>query len=119
MKNAKKNKHLSFEDRCVIEEYLNHGYNFSQIANRISKYRTTIARDVRNHRYLRTTNSCNNQPCCFEDKPPYVCNGCSKFTSCKKIRYSYSHDIAYNEYKQNLILKLTHKNDLLRSFYFN
>ena len=103
MKNAKKNKHLSFEDRCVIEEFLNHGYNFSQIANRISKYRTTIARDVRNHRYLRTTNSCNNQPCCFESKPPYVCNGCSKFTSCKKIRYSYSHDIAYNEYKQNLI----------------
>ena len=103
MKNAKKNKHLSFEDRCVIEEFLNHGYNFTQIANRISKYRTTIARDVRKHRYLRTTNSCNNQPCCFEDKPPYVCNGCSKFTSCKKIRYSYSHDIAYNEYKQNLI----------------
>ena len=72
MKNAKKNKHLSFEDRCVIEEFLNHGYNFTQIANRISKYRTTIARDVRNHRYLRTTNSCNNQPCCFESKPPYA-----------------------------------------------
>ncbi|MBE6147567.1 MAG: IS30 family transposase [Firmicutes bacterium] len=103
MKNAKMNKHLSFEDRCVIEEYLNHNFNFSQIANHINKYRTTIARDVKKHRYLGTTNSCNNQPCCFENKPPYVCNGCSKFNNCRKIRYSYSHDVTFNEYKQNLI----------------
>ena len=103
MKNTKKNKHLSFEDRCVIEEYLNHNFNFTQIANRISKSRTTIARDIRKHRYLRTNNSCNNQSCCFEDKPPYVCNGCPKFSNCRKIRYSYSHDVAYNEYIQNLI----------------
>ena len=103
MKNAKMNKHLSFEDRCVIEEYLNHNFNFTQIANRINKYRTTIARDVKKHRYLRTTSSCNNQPCCFESKPPYVCNGCSKFNNCRKIRYSYSHDVVFNEYKQNLI----------------
>ncbi len=103
MKNAKMNKHLSFEDRCIIEEYLNHNFNFTQIANRINKYRTTVARDVKKHRYLRTTNSCNNQPCCFESKPPYVCNGCSKFNNCRKIRCSYSHDVAFNEYKQNLI----------------
>ena len=103
MKNAKINKHLSFEDRCVIEEYLNQGYNFTQIANRLQKDRTTIARDIKKHRYLRTTNSCNNKQCCFESKPPYVCNSCPKFNFCHKIRYSYSHDVAYNEYKQNLI----------------
>ena len=103
MKNAKMNKHLSFEDRCVIVEYLNNNFNFTQIAQRISKYRTTIARDVKKHRFLRTTNNCNNKPCCYENKPPYVCNGCPKFNNCRKIRYSYSHDIAYNEYKQNLI----------------
>lgn len=103
MKNAKINKHLSFEDRCIIEEYLNHNFNFTQIAKRISKSRSTIARDIKKHRYLRTTYSCNNKPCCFESKPPYVCNGCTKFNSCHKIRYSYSHDVAYNEYKQNLI----------------
>ena len=66
------NKHLSFEDRCVIEEYLNNNFNFTQIAQRISKYRTTIARDVKKHRFLRTTNNCNNKPCCYENKPPYV-----------------------------------------------
>ena len=103
MKNAKKNKHLSFEDRCIIEEYLNHSFNFTQISNRISKSRSTISRDIKKHRYLRASISCNNQPCCYENKPPYVCNGCSKFNNCHRIRYSYSHDVAYNEYKQNLI----------------
>ena len=103
MKNAKINKHLSFEDRCIIEEYLNNNFNFTQISNRIGKYRTTIAREVKKHRFLRTTNNCNNKPCCFENKPPYVCNGCPKFNYCNRIRYSYSHDIAFNEYKQNLI----------------
>ena len=108
MKNAKKNKHLSFEDRCVIEEFLNYGYSFSKIANRLSKDRTTIARDVKKHRFLRTTAFCNNLPCCFENKPPYVCNGCKKFNYCKRIRYSYSHDIAYNEYKKTLINHRSH-----------
>ena len=105
---AKKYKHLSFEDRCVIEEYLNHNFNFTQIANRIGKSRRTISIDVKKHRYLRTTNNCNNQQCCFESKAPYVCNGCSKFNTCRKIRYSYTHDIAYNEYKQTLINTRAH-----------
>src|SRR5574344_35322 len=108
MKNAKKNKHLSFEDRCVIEEFLNNNYSFTKIANRISKNRTTVARDVLKHRFLRTTNYCNNQPSCFEAKPPYVCNGCPKFTYFKKIGYSYSHDIAFNEYKKTLISERSH-----------
>lgn len=98
-----KYKHLSFEDRCVIEEFLNNNFNFTQISNRIGKSRRTISMDVKKHRYLRTTISCNNKPCCFENKPPYVCNGCSKFNNCNRIRYSYSHDVAFNEYKQNLI----------------
>ena len=31
---AKKHKHLSFEDRCTIEEFLNNNYNFTQIGNK-------------------------------------------------------------------------------------
>ena len=105
---AKKYKHLSFEDRCIIEEFLNYNYNFTKIGNRIGKDRTTISDEVRKHRYLRTTSNCNNHPCCFESKPPYVCNGCTKFNNCRKIRYSYSHDVAYNEYKQTLIKQRSH-----------
>ena len=105
---AKKYKHLSFEDRCVIEEFLNNNYNFTQIGNRIHKDRTTVSHEVRKHRFLRSSSRCNNQPCCFESKPPYVCNGCSKFNFCHKIRYSYSHDVAFNEYYKNLVKSRSH-----------
>lgn len=104
----KKYKHLSFEDRCVIEEFLNNNYNFSQIGNRLNKDRTTISDEVKKHRFLRSSINCNNQPCCFESKPPYVCNGCSKFNNCHKIRYSYSHHVAYNEYRRNLVKSRSH-----------
>ena len=105
---AKKYKHLSFEDRCIIEEFLNNNYNFTQIGNRIHKDRTTVSHEVRKHRFLRSSSRCNNQPCCFEPKPPYVCNGCSKFNFCHKIRYSYSHDVAFNEYYKNLVKSRSH-----------
>ena len=87
---VKKYKHLSFEDRCTIEEFLNYGYNFSQIANRIGKDRTTISNEIRKHRFLREAIYNNSKPCCFESKPPYVCNGC------KRMRYTYNHAVAYN-----------------------
>lgn len=106
---AKKYKHLSFEDRCVIEEYLNHNYNFTQISNRLQKDRTCISKEVLKHRFLRGTASIE-RPCCFESKPPYVCNGCDKFNHCKKQKYSYSAHIAYNEYKQTLISERAHLN---------
>ena len=109
MMKAKKYKHLSFEDRCVIEEFLNHNLNFSQISNRLSKDRTTISKEVLNHRFLRGTAS-DKRPCCFENKPPYVCNGCDNFNHCKKQKYSYNAHIAYNEYKQTLISQRAHLN---------
>ena len=105
--NTKKYKHLSFEDRCVIEEYLNHGYSFTQISNRLGKHRTAISKEVLKHRFLRGTAS-PQRPCCFESKPPYVCNNCDKFNHCKKQKYSYSSHIAYNEYKQTLISERSH-----------
>lgn len=98
---AIKYKHLSFEDRCVIEEFLNHHYNFTQIGHRLGKDRTTISDEVRKHRFLRGHAKPDNL-CCFENKPPYVCNGCPKFNHCSKQRYSYSHSVAFNEYRKTL-----------------
>ena len=103
---AKKHKHLSFEDRCVIEEFLNYNYNFTKIANRLGKDRTTISVEVRKHRFLR--NLSDSKPCCFESKPLYVCNACPKFNNCHKTKYTYNHAIAYNDYKSNLINKRSH-----------
>ena len=106
---AKKYKHLSFEDRCVIEEYLNHHFNFTQISYRLHKDRTCISKDVLKHRFLRGS-AFPDRPCCFEYKPPYVCNSCDKSHHCKKQKYFYSASIAFNEYKQTLISQREHLN---------
>lgn len=103
---AKKYKHLSFEDRCVIEEFLNEGYNFTKIGNRIGKDRTTIAHEVRKHRFLRS--GPRKDICCYEGIPPYVCNGCRKLNNCKRTKYTYNHAVAYNEYKKTLINQRSH-----------
>lgn len=105
---AKKYKHLSFEDICVIEEFLNNKYNFTQIGHRLGKDRTTISNEIRKHRFFRSSNS--TRSCCLENKKPYVCNGCEKLNSCHRQRYTYNHSIAYNEYKKTLINQRAHLN---------
>lgn len=102
-----KYKHLSFEDRCVIHEFLDRGFNFTHIAHRLGKDRTTISYEIRKHRFLRG-NAKPNRPCCFESKPPYVCNACPKLLYCRKQKYSYDHSVAHNEYKQTLIIQRSH-----------
>lgn len=108
MKTAKY-KHLSFEDRCVIEEFLNHGFNFTQISNRTGKNRTTISYEIKRHRFLRG-NASPDHPCCFKNKPPYVCNSCPKLNFCKKQKFTYNSSVAHNEYKQVLISQREHLN---------
>ena len=50
MKNKKNNKfytHLSLEDRNIIEEELNQGSNFSEIAKILKKDPTTISKEIK------------------------------------------------------------------------
>ncbi len=98
-----KYKHLTFEDRCTIQEYLNFGYNFTQIGNRIGKSRRTISKEIYKHRFMRSNTKSSNINCCITDKPPYVCNACTKKNSCSKQRYSYEASVAHNEYLKTLI----------------
>ena len=97
-----KYKHLSFEDRCTIQEYLNYGYNFTEIANRLNKNRTTISKEVYRNRFLRNRSNSNNIFCYRTSKAPYVCNGCPNINSCRKQRYSYDASVAHNNYKYSL-----------------
>lgn len=98
-----KYKHLSFEDRCTIQEYLNYGYNFTQIGNRIGKSRRTISKEIYKHRFMRYNSKTNHINCFIYNNPPYVCNGCKKKNSCSKQRYSYEASIAHNEYLKTLV----------------
>ena len=94
-----KNKHLHFEDRCIIQEFLDYGYSFSKIAIRIKKDRTTVAKEVYNHRFLKGNSKI---PCNLTSKAPYVCNGCEKKVRCKKAQFRYEASVAENEYRKTL-----------------
>ncbi len=63
-------KHLTLEDRNYIEQALNHGMTFKEIAKFLSKDPTTISKEIKKHRIR---------------KEPNTFNGCSNI--CKN-RYS-------------------------------
>ena len=93
-------KHLTLEDRIYIENELNKGTSFKNIAKFLCKDPTTISKEARAHRlsdwyhkgsFYNAKNFCIhryhcNQTCkdfvkerCSRlDKAPYVCNGCYK-----------------------------------------
>lgn len=87
------------EDRTSIEELLKKGYSFTDISKEIKKDRTTISKEIRRNRFIRSSfyslfnekgiqkaiNSCDRLK-----KPPYVCNNCSFKNSCNKYHLYYN-----------------------------
>ena len=101
---TKKYNHLSYDDRCIIHQFLIFGRNFTEISNRLQKDRTTISKEVRNHRY--TLDKSGKKPTCLKLKrPPYVCNACEARPNCSYQRFQYDAAIAHNEYKKTLSLE--------------
>lgn len=105
-------KHLRYEDRLVIQEFLNYGYSFTAISNRIHKDRRTISKEVLKHRFIKLNTAKLKKDCTLVSKAPYVCNGCSKRNDCRLIQYRYDATIAHNEYIKTLkdersVLKVT------------
>lgn len=49
----KKYSHLTYKDRSIIHEFLNYGYSFTAIGNRIHKDRTTVAKEIKAHRFVK------------------------------------------------------------------
>lgn len=87
------------EDRTSIEELLKKGYSFTDISKEIKKDRTTISKEIRRNRFIRSSfyslfnekgiqkaiNSCDRLK-----KPPYVCNNCPFKNSCNKYHLYYN-----------------------------
>ena len=66
-----KQKHLTLEERETIESLLKDGLNFTEIGERINKHRTTISKEILNHRLKKEVNMygrsyvhCNNRVDC-------------------------------------------------------
>lgn len=99
---TKKYKHLSYDDRCIIQQFVSFGRSFTEVANRLHKDRTTISKEVRSHRYSLDKDK---RPTCLRlKKPPYVCNACEARPHCTYQRFLYDAAIAHTEYKKTLSL---------------
>ena len=104
----KKYSHLTYKDRCVINEFLNYGHSFTAIGNRIHKDRTTVSKEIRIHRYLKPFKKNRETDCNKLLKAPYVCNGCECLGKCHKAKYIYDAAVADHEYKSTLSLQRSH-----------
>ena len=101
-----KNKHLSLDDRLIIERELSLGKSFKYIGKLINKDCTTISKEVRNHYkiknsggYGRVFNNCIYRNEC---KITSLCNNCKNLSHCTLSKHIYEGDYAFNEYKQVL-----------------
>ena len=100
---TKKYKHLSFDDRCIIQQFISYGRTFSEVSNRLHKDRTTISKEIRTHRYSLDKGK---RPTCLKlKKPPYVCNACEARPHCTCQRFLYDAAIAHSEYEKTLSLE--------------
>ena len=124
------NKHLSFDDRLIIEENLFKRTSFKEIGKLVNKNCSSISREIRNHYIVKNIGSvgrkfndctqrrtcpnrgknCNIRNCTEYEKeicpklskPPYVCNGCKNRTKCTLTKHLYNAKYANDEYRDNL-----------------
>ena len=45
--------HLTYEDRLIIEAGITNGDSKSKIAKKINKNKTTVDREIKNHRFVK------------------------------------------------------------------
>lgn len=105
MTDDKKNKHMTLDDRLEIQECLNKGMTFKDIAKRIGKDPTTISKEVKLHSKNYSNSFVKRDDCCPKLlKAPFVCNGCSKrsHSNCMFLRRRYLAKEAQSEYESLL-----------------
>ena len=102
---------LSVEQRDIIQTLINQKKSFTYISNVIDKDRTTISKEIKRNRYIKSNfydpfdqkgiknavEKCNNL-----SKPPYVCNTCPKKATCFKHHLYYNSSIAHKHYLEIL-----------------
>lgn len=82
--NLCKEKHLRIEDRLIIEYGLDQNYSLKEIAEKLKKDPTTISKEIKRNKCRKTSKFKEHdiKQCSKLSRYPYVCNGCSKVTTC-------------------------------------
>lgn len=125
MSSSNSNKHLTFEERTIIEKGIRSGATKAAIASTIGKDKSTICKEISAHR--QRTKTCNlplecaaykkckhNRNCSTScpdfvqfkckkrDRSPGACNGCEKIKSCHFDHFFYKPDLAQKKHKEVL-----------------
>ena len=95
-------KRLTIEDRILIENLLKLNYKLKDISNILVCESSTISREIKKRRI---TGKGIFKECEKTQRFPYVCNGCSNKTYCRKKKYYYNYSKAQENY--NYILKFS------------
>ncbi len=123
-----KGAHLTLSERIIIEKGITNGATKVAIASTIGKDKSTITKEIKNHREKKTmytysidcsnyqkckdknTYSCNEScanylkfTCSHRDRSPGACNGCPTYRTCHFEKYYYKAENAHNDYKDNLV----------------
>lgn len=119
------NKHLTLDERKIIQTGIENRSNKIDIARTIGKDPTTVAKEIRKHRQFKPRNTffypsiCTHNKecggckkkckfyeemkCNKRDRSPGACNKCSKIATCHLDKYFYYANHADEEYKTDLV----------------
>lgn len=124
---ASSNKHLTLSDRIVIETGIRNGSSKTAIADTLGKNKSTIGREIAEHRQLKMKcalpvecakyakckpgrncvgATCPNYVpfvCKRRDRSPGACNGCEQYSSCRFEKFLYEAAAAQKEYMATLV----------------
>ncbi len=103
---------LNSSQRETIQILLNKGKSFTEIGEAICKDRTTISKEIRRNRYIKSNfydafdiKGINQaiDTCDRLKRKPYVCNTCPNKKFCNKHHIYYEYKLAEEHYQDNLI----------------
>lgn len=120
------NKHLTLDERKIIQTGIENGSTKADIARVINKDSSTVAKEIRKHRIKKPRNTYNRPTICIHirecgkrcignceryeepkcrrrDVSPGACNKCDKYSKCHLDRYIYNAQRADEAYRQTLI----------------
>ena len=126
MDSENKNKHLTLEERRIIERGIEHGATKTAIAETLGKDNSTIGKEIKGHRTIsfkcKLPLECANYKrckygrecfaecedykefkCTRRDRSPGACNGCSNYRSCRFTKYRYDANDANHAYRMELV----------------
>lgn len=125
MKNLNSGKHLTHEERKIIEAGIRNGATKTAIGKTIGKEKSTVGKEIKLHRNIKFRSSLPRQcanyahcehkrrctadckefvefSCTRRDRSPGACNGCSNYSHCRFDKYYYNADEAQREYESTL-----------------